>query len=124
MLAIILVAIGGSIGSVLRYLIAKWAAEKIDFTLPYGTFIVNIVGCFIIGFFMTIVTERAVVSPYWRLFVTVGFVGGLTTFSSFSYESIQLLLQSNFFQGFCNIGGNVIIGLFATWLGISAARLI
>lgn len=124
MLAIILVAIGGSIGSVLRYLIAKWAAEKIDFTLPYGTFIVNIVGCFIIGFFMTIVTERVVVSPYWRLFVTVGFVGGLTTFSSFSYESIQLLLQSNFFQGFCNIGGNVIIGLFATWLGISAARLI
>lgn len=124
MLAIILVAIGGSIGSVLRYLISKWAAEKIDFTLPYGTFIVNIVGCFIIGFFMTMVTERVVVSPYWRLFVTVGFVGGLTTFSSFSYESIQLLLQSNFFQGFCNIGGNIIIGLFATWLGISVARLI
>ncbi|WP_231038461.1 fluoride efflux transporter CrcB [Pectinatus haikarae] len=123
-MGIILVAIGGGIGSVVRYLVSRWAAEKISFDLPYGTFIVNITGCFIIGFFMALFTERMVASPYWRLFITVGFIGGLTTFSSFSYESLQLLLKANFLQAFCNIGGNVIIGIFAAWLGVTVARLI
>lgn len=108
MLGMLFVAVGGAIGSVLRYLVTRWAAEKISIIIPYGTFIVNVVGCFMIGFFMLLLTERMLVNSYWRLFITVGFIGGLTTFSSFSYESLQLLLRADYMQALCNIGGNIL----------------
>jgi fluoride exporter len=124
MLKIVLVAVGGSIGAITRYLVSNWAAERFGAGFPYGTLIVNVIGCFIIGAFMTVTTERLIVSPYWRLLVTVGFVGGLTTFSSFSYETFRLLEDADLMVSFYNIGLNLILGFFATWLGISAARLV
>lgn len=124
MLKIVLVAIGGGIGATTRYLVSTWAAARFGAEFPYGTLIVNIVGCFIIGAFMTIATERIIVNPYWRLFVTVGFLGGLTTFSSFSYETLHLLQESDITQALYNVAFNVFIGFFATWLGISTAKLV
>lgn len=124
LLEIVLVAIGGGIGATSRYLASNWAAARFGAEFPYGTLIVNIVGCFIIGAFMTITTERLIVSPYWRLFVTVGFVGGLTTFSSFSYETLHLLQDADVMRAFYNVGLNILVGFFATWLGIGAAKLI
>lgn len=122
MLKIVLVAIGGGIGATTRYLVSNWAATRFGTEFPYGTLIVNIVGCFIIGAFMTVATERFIVSPYWRLLVTVGFVGGLTTFSSFSYETLHLLQEADVMRAFYNVALNVLVGFFATWLGIGAAR--
>jgi CrcB protein len=124
MLKIIFVAVGGSIGATTRYLVSNWAAERFGAGFPYGTLIVNVVGCFIIGAFMTVTTERLIVSPYWRLLVTVGFVGGLTTFSSFSYETFGLLENANLMMALYNIGLNLILGFLATWIGIGAAKLI
>lgn len=124
MLGVVLVAIGGGMGATARYLVSNWAAARFGADFPYGTLIVNVVGCFIIGAFMAVTTERLIVSPYWRLFVTVGFVGGLTTFSSFSYETLQLLQGADVMRAFYNVGLNVLVGFFATWLGMSAARLI
>ncbi|MEN6567867.1 MAG: fluoride efflux transporter CrcB [Veillonellales bacterium] len=121
---IIAVAVGGGIGAAARYLVSIWAAGKFGAEFPYGTLIVNIVGCFIIGVFMTLAAERLIVSPYWRLLIVVGFVGGLTTFSSFSYETLRMLEEADIVQAFYNIGLNVIIGFLSTWLGIGAARLI
>ena len=123
MLKIMMVAVGGGIGATTRYLVSTWAAEKFGTNFPYGTLIVNVVGCFIIGAFMTLTTERLIVSPYWRLLVTVGFVGGLTTFSSYSYETFKLLQDADIMMAMYNLLSNVIIGFFATWLGISMARL-
>lgn len=120
---IILVAVGGAVGATVRYLVSIWAAARFGAGFPYGTLIVNIVGCFIIGAFMTLVTERLSISPYWRLFITVGFVGGMTTFSSFSYETIRLLQEANMMGAFYNIGLNILVGFSATWLGIGVARL-
>ena len=124
MMKVMMVAVGGGIGATTRYLVSTWAAEKFGTDFPYGTLIVNVVGCFIIGAFMTLATERLIVSPYWRLLVTVGFVGGLTTFSSYSYETFKLLEEANIMMAMYNLLANVVMGFLATWLGISAARLI
>ena len=124
MLNIVLVAVGGGIGATTRYLVSTWAAARFGSTFPYGTLIVNVVGCFIIGAFMTIATERLIVNPYWRLFIAVGFLGGLTTFSSFSFETLRLLEEADILQAFTNVGLNVLVSLSATWLGIAAAKLI
>lgn len=123
LLGVILVAAGGAIGSAARYLVSTWAAARFGSEFPYGTLIVNIVGCFIIGAFMTMATERLSVSPYWRLFITVGFVGGMTTFSSFSYETLHLLQEADVLRAFYNVGLNVLVGFSATWLGIGLAKL-
>lgn len=124
MLKIVAVAVGGGIGATTRYLVSNWAAERFGIGFPYGTLIVNIVGCFIIGAFMTATTERFIINPYWRLIVTVGFVGGLTTFSSFSYECFKLIEDGSLTLVFYNIAGNFVLGFFATWLGISVVRIL
>ncbi|WP_378954076.1 fluoride efflux transporter CrcB [Pelosinus sp. sgz500959] len=124
MLKVLAVAVGGSIGATARYLVSTWAAGRFGIGFPYGTLIVNVVGCFIIGAFMTATTERFIVSPYWRLIVTVGFVGGLTTFSSFSYETFKLMEDSSITFALYNVMGNFVLGFFATWLGINVIRLL
>ena len=123
MMKILAVAVGGSIGAVTRYLVSTWAAGRFGPAFPYGTLIVNVIGCFIIGVFMTLATERLLISPYWRLLVTVGFVGGLTTFSSFSYETFKLLEDADIAAAISNVAANCVLGFFATWLGMLTARL-
>ncbi|SEP00642.1 fluoride efflux transporter CrcB [Propionispora vibrioides] len=123
MLGIVLVAVGGGIGSVIRYLVSNWMAERFGPEFPFGTLLVNVVGCFIIGLFLTMTTERLSISPYWRLLVAIGLIGGLTTFSSFSYETLRLLQTADALRAFYNVGLNLGVGFFATWLGIGIARL-
>jgi crcB protein len=124
MIKILLVALGGGIGATTRYLVSDWAAERYGSQFPYGTLIVNLVGCFIIGLFMQLVTDRIIVNPYWRLLITVGFVGGLTTFSSFSYETLKLINEGDMFFALYNIASNVLLGFFATWIGITVAKAV
>ncbi|CUH95680.1 putative membrane protein [Propionispora sp. 2/2-37] len=123
MLEIILVTIGGGIGATTRYLTSNWMAARFGTAFPLGTLLVNVVGCFIIGLFMALATERLSVSPYWRLFIAVGFLGGLTTFSSFSYETLRLLQDAEVMRAFYNVGLNVLAGFLATWLGMGVTKL-
>ena len=124
LLKLLAVAVGGGIGAVTRYLVSVWAAGRFGANFPYGTLIVNVAGCFMIGLFMTLTTERLIVSPYWRLVFAVGFLGGLTTFSSFSYETLRLVEDSDILLAFYNTGLSLIVGFAATWVGIVVARLI
>ncbi|NMC31701.1 MAG: fluoride efflux transporter CrcB [Veillonellaceae bacterium] len=124
MLNLLAVAVGGAIGACTRYLVSGWAAGRFGAEFPLGTLIVNVVGCFIIGVFLTLTTERLIVSPYWRLVVAVGFLGGLTTFSSFGYETLRLMEDAEVLPAFFNVALNLGVGLGATWLGIVGARLI
>ena len=124
MLKVLVVTIGGGIGAAARYLVSNWAAERLGSNFPYGTLIVNVVGCFIIGAFMILVTERVIANPYWRLLVAVGFLGGLTTFSSFGYETFKLIEDAEMQLAAYNIAANCILGFFATWLGMTVARAI
>jgi fluoride exporter len=88
--AVLLVALGGAVGSVTRYLVGGWMANRLGASFPYGTLFINLTASFIIGFFLAFAQERAGLSPYWRLFIAVGFVGGYSTFSTYEYESIRL----------------------------------
>ena len=124
MVKLFAVALGGSVGAATRYFVSTWAAERFGSDFPYGTLIVNVVGCFIIGAFLVLVTERAIVNPYWRLIVAVGFLGGLTTFSSFGYETLKLIEDSQLQWAAYNVMANLFLGFLATWLGMTAARAI
>ena len=122
--AVLSVAIGGSAGALARYYVSIWAAGRWGEGFPYGTLIVNVIGCFIIGCFMVMATERAWLSPYWRLLIATGFLGGLTTFSSFGYETLMLIEEANVSSALYNVMLNLAAGIAATWLGVMAARLV
>ena len=117
------IAFGGGMGAATRYLVTIWAAERFGSAFPYGTLLVNVAGSFIIGLFMTLFLERIELDPQWRLFIAVGFLGGLTTFSSFSYETLRLVQEGAMSQAFANAGSNVILCLASTWAGFFCARL-
>lgn len=121
----IFVALGGALGSVLRYLLGIWAqslSKSIDF--PYGTLTVNLIGCFIIGFLAQLAESRGVFTPESRAFVFIGILGGFTTFSSFGNETINLLRDGESLNALANVGANVIFGLILVWLGRTVAYLI
>ena len=118
MLALLLVALGGGIGSVARYLVGGWFADRFGPAFPYGTFVINVTGSFIIGFFLAFAQERISLSPYWRLFFAVGFVGGYTTFSTFEYESVRLLQDGEMLLGALYLLGSVLTGGLAAIGGI------
>jgi CrcB protein len=122
---LLLIGFGGFIGSVLRYLTSGYvqqASKSIDF--PYGTFFVNLLGCFIIGFLAQLAEEHGVFTNQSRLFVFTGFLGGFTTFSSFGNETLNLVRDSQTMNALANVGANVILGLLAVWLGRTLSYLI
>jgi CrcB protein len=122
---ILLVGIGGFIGSIARYLASGYAQQLSQSTdFPYGTLAVNVLGCFIIGFLSQLAENRGVFTSESRLLVFTGFLGGFTTFSSFGNETLNLARDNQMMNALANIGANVIIGLFAVWLGRTAAYLI
>ena len=119
---ILFVAIGGGVGSVTRYLTSVWAAGRFGVDFPYGTLMVNVVGCYLIGLFMVLATERFMLPAHWRLLVASGFLGGLTTFSSFGYETLKLVQDGELLPAVQNVAANLFTGLAATWIGIISGR--
>ncbi|HKA55709.1 MAG TPA: fluoride efflux transporter CrcB [Candidatus Binatia bacterium] len=113
----LVIGLGGFLGANARYLVAGWAAQRFGAIFPYGTFIINISGSFILGFFMAFLSDRAFIHPNYRLFFATGFLGAYTTFSTFTYESLQLLQDGSTLLGFTNILGSVIAGLVGVFLG-------
>ncbi|QAT51301.1 fluoride efflux transporter CrcB [Caproiciproducens sp. NJN-50] len=120
---IIIVGLGGFLGAALRYIISN-ATAKYFGDFPVGTLIVNILGGFLMGFLMEASTSLWTVSPNTRIFLTTGILGGLTTFSTFSYETISFLTDGDYLAGGVNAGLNLFSALFACWLGKIAAQLI
>ena len=126
MQAVILVGLGGALGSIARYLcsvaLARWCGE----TFPWGTLFVNVVGSFVIGFFFTLTASggRLLVPPEWRLFVTVGICGGFTTFSSFSLQTLALLRDREWLQSSLNAFGSLALCIAAVWLGAFCAAVL
>jgi CrcB protein len=118
---VILVGIGGLLGSIARYLAASFITKTFLFAFPYGTFAVNVVGCLIIGIIFGL-SERFEWLPEWRLFLATGFCGGFTTFSSFAYENIVLLQDKDYFTFAAYSILSFVLGLAATFAGLFLTR--
>jgi CrcB protein len=120
----LIVGLGSFLGGGSRYLTNIFAQKYFLTGFPIGTFIANVLGCFLIGVFFAISEKTNVISPEWRLFLTTGFCGGYTTFSTFSIESINLLRSKEIFYFSLNLGLSVVAGLLATLAGIFIIRII
>lgn len=118
------VAIGGAVGSVLRYMIQTHSLQWLGNSFPYGTLIVNVIGSLLIGFLSYALLERFTVSEEVRIAILVGFLGGFTTFSTFSIETLNLIQQGSFFSAISNGILSIVLCLVACFMGISLARFI
>lgn len=121
---LLLVGTGGFLGTVSRFLTSRYFAAHFQSTFPYGTFVVNMAGCLLIGLIYGAVEKSSLVSAEWRLFLTVGFCGGFTTFSAFAAENINMLRGSEYFNFFLYSGGSIFIGLLATYAGIMLVKML
>jgi CrcB protein len=124
MIRYLLIGLGGFLGANARYLVGGWIANWLGPSFPFGTLVVNLSGSFVIGLFLTLLTERFVASPELRLFFAIGFLGAYTTFSTFTYESLVMLESRAYLALVANVIGSVFIGMFAVAAGVIVGRAI
>ncbi len=117
-----LIAIGGALGALLRFAMSSGAATLFGRDFPYGTLLVNVVGSFFIGLLYVLLSERLVAGAGLRALLVVGLLGALTTFSTFSLETLQLLENGAAGRAALNVGANVILCLVACWFGLTMMR--
>jgi CrcB protein len=120
----LVVFLGGGIGAASRYWLSGSIARSSGSAFPFGTVVVNVIGCFLIGFLMTSFEDRFLVSPSLRLFLTIGILGGFTTFSTFSFETIAMMKDAEFFYAALNITVSVVTCLTATYAGTVLGKYI
>jgi CrcB protein len=116
--------LGGGVGTAFRYWLSGGVYRFISPTFPFGTLLVNVAGCLLIGVSMSLFEERFAVQPLLRIFLTIGVLGGFTTFSTFSFETIALLREGSLLAGFGNIISSVAGCLMATWMGMVVGKLV
>jgi CrcB protein len=120
----LMVGLGGVVGAVTRYQVTAWTTERFGPGFPYGTMFINASGSFLIGLFLTLIAERFSVHPHVRLFFAVGFLGAYTTFSTYAWDSAQLLLQGAPLKAMINVVGSVVLSLIGVAGGIAMGRQI
>ena len=121
---IIAVILFGAIGSLSRFLLSRFINEVLPKNFPWGILVVNISGCFIIGFLAAFLVGRYELNAFWRAGIFIGFLGGYTTFSSFSLDTISLLQAQNYVAGITNIVASLLFSLLATAIGILLGKAI
>ncbi len=121
-LTLLLIGLFGGVGCISRYLISGGLNAWLGKAFPYGTLAVNVIGSFIMGIIFEVALRGGVISPTLRIALTTGFLGGLTTFSTFSFETVELLLNGKYFVALLNVASSLIVCFLATYLGISLVR--
>lgn len=120
----LLVGAGGFVGAAARHLVGAAVFRAFAPAFPFATFLVNVSGCFAIGFLAVIADERVAIGPEARVFWIAGVLGGYTTFSTFGYETVLLLRADSYTLAAANVLGQVALGLGAVWAGAAVARLV
>lgn len=120
----LMVGIGGALGSVLRFWVGGYVSGRLGVRFPYGTFLINCTGSFLIGFVVTLLAERSHWSPNWRYLIPIGFIGGYTTFSTFELETFRNFQDGEILVAGLNVALSVVIGFASVWLGVIAGRTI
>ncbi|MBX7109342.1 MAG: fluoride efflux transporter CrcB [Chitinophagales bacterium] len=115
---VLIVGVGGFLGTVARFLSQQLVYKLYPVVFPYGTLAVNLTGCFLIGVFYAMAEKNNLLSPEWRLFLTTGFCGGFTTFSAFTYEGVQMMDNKDYLYLGIYAAVSVAAGIAATYLGI------
>jgi fluoride exporter len=123
MVKYLMVAIGGGLGSMLRFWVGGVVGARMGTRFPYGTFLINCTASFLIGFIITLLAEKTHWSPNLRFLIPIGFIGGYSTFSTFEYETFRVLQDGEFLLAFLNVILSVLVGFAAVWLGVIAGRL-
>jgi CrcB protein len=122
MTTVVYIALFGALGCLARYFLSGWVYDLAGVSFPFGTLAVNVIGAFLIGLLMEFGLRSTAVSPEMRIGLTIGFLGGFTTFSTFSYETFRLLESAQLPQALANVLLSVTACLVFTFLGIAAAR--
>jgi CrcB protein len=120
----LLIAAGGALGSIARYWVGSAVSDRMGIRFPYGTLLVNLTACIIIGFSLTYLGRRADLSPAWRYLIPVGFIGAYSTFSSYEWETLSSLRAGAFFLATLYALGSLVLGLIAVWCGSRLAEVL
>ena len=118
-----LISLGGALGSLARYWVGSAVAGRLGAKFPYGTFVINITACIIIGFLLAFLDRRSELNPAWRLLVPVGFVGAYSTFSAFEWETFSTLQSGAFLIAALYVVLSVVLGLVGVWCGVLVAKV-
>ncbi len=124
MQTVILISLGAVLGANLRYWFGVWAGQHWGTQYPIATFVINLTGSLLLGFFITVISERLLIDPRWRVFFAIGFLGSYTTFSTYTYESISLMMTGNWLGGLFDLLGSAVLGGIAATLGVLLGRLL
>ena len=124
MMKLLIIGLGGFLGAVCRYGLGSWVLRLSGGTFPYGTLVVNLLGCFLLGGLIILFEQRQLLNPGLRVFLTVGLLGAFTTFSTFSYETLELMREKSVASALANILANVTCGLLAVLAGGGLVRLL
>ena len=120
----LLIAVGGALGSIARYWVGSTISGRMGTKFPYGTFVINITACILIGFSITYLGKRVDLNPAWRFLIPVGFIGAYSTFSTYEWETLSTLRSGAFALAAVYAVGSLILGLGSAWLGAALAEAI
>lgn len=118
------IGLGGALGSIARYWVGATVGSRLGVKFPYGTFVINLTACFIIGFSLTWLGERVELNPAWRFLIPIGFVGAYSTFSTYEWETLETLRSGAFALAALYAVGSLLLGLAAVWGGAAVADLL
>ena len=119
---VLAIAAGGAVGSLLRFWMSNWVHSFTDRSFPYGTLVVNVLGCLLMGFLFVLFSDRLSDNPVLRAGILIGILGGFTTFSAFSIETFNLIDQGAWAKAVANMSGSLVLCVGATWIGVLLGR--